>query len=215
MELEEELATAEMLDVKHLADVIVEIGFECTRCGACCKGEEEEHIATVFPSEIRNIQKSKGMKWRDIARPMPFGMTEGVKGELKGETFEWALQIGNCGDCSFYRETDGGGVCGIYSDKPLICETYPFSIDLEGSSKPDVEIVQKIGGVVVHECEGIGREIDYEDAMKLAEILKKRTIRDIKEAIEVIEKYKNSKIKTRTMVVHDSEGAKDRDGKFL
>ena len=75
--------------------------------------------------------------------------------------------------------------------------------------------MQKIGGVVVHECEGIVREIDYEDAMKLAEILKKRTIRDIKEAIEVIEKYKNSKIKTRTMVVHDSEGAKDRDGKFL
>ena len=37
--LEAELDRARDLDVAALADAIVEIGFECTRCGACCKAE--------------------------------------------------------------------------------------------------------------------------------------------------------------------------------
>ena len=172
VKLEEELVAAQMLDVKELADTIVEIGFECTKCGACCKGDDGEHTATIFPSEIRKVQKVEEMEWRDVARPMPFGIVKSENGELVGETFEWALQVNGCGNCSFYREINGEGTCGIYGLKPLICETYPFSVDLGGSSKPKGEIVEKVGEIVVHECEGIGREIDYEEAMKLAEVLK-------------------------------------------
>ena len=215
VKLEEELVAAHMLDVKELADTIVEIGFECTKCGACCKGEEGEHIATIFPDEIRKVQKVEKMEWRDVARPMPFGIVKNENGDLVGETFEWALQVNGCGNCSFYREMDGEGTCGIYGFKPLICETYPFSVDLGGSSKPKGEVVEKVGDIVVHECEGIGREIEYEEAMRLAEVLKERTIREIKESMNVVEKYRNSETKKDGIIVHDSEGTKDRNGKII
>ena len=38
--LEAELAEAQELAVADLADAIESIGFECTRCGACCKAIE-------------------------------------------------------------------------------------------------------------------------------------------------------------------------------
>jgi hypothetical protein len=37
--LEADLERARDLSVPDLADAIETIGFECTRCGACCKSE--------------------------------------------------------------------------------------------------------------------------------------------------------------------------------
>ena len=71
--LEDELERARSLDVDDLADAIETVGFECTRCGACCKGygsepksettddadgsgEREPHTATVFPDEVRRVR---------------------------------------------------------------------------------------------------------------------------------------------------------------
>jgi hypothetical protein len=60
--LESELARARDLAVPDLADAIESIGFECTRCGACCTAHEgpdgavDEHVATVFPDEVRRLQ---------------------------------------------------------------------------------------------------------------------------------------------------------------
>jgi hypothetical protein len=60
--LEAELARARALDVADLADAVESIGFECTRCGACCRaetdpdGETDPHTATVFPDEVRRLQ---------------------------------------------------------------------------------------------------------------------------------------------------------------
>jgi len=61
--LDAELDRARALDVGTLADAIETIGFECTRCGACCKAAEtddgvEEHTATVFPDEVRRLQRT-------------------------------------------------------------------------------------------------------------------------------------------------------------
>jgi Fe-S-cluster containining protein len=113
--LEAELDRARDLDVATLADAIVEIGFECTRCGACCKAEtcgneasddaesdSEPHTATVFPDEIRRVQDAGDQEYdfRDAARPMPYGLEDGPEGP-EGETFEWALQTDDCGDCTF------------------------------------------------------------------------------------------------------------------
>ncbi|MFB6233409.1 MAG: YkgJ family cysteine cluster protein, partial [Haloarculaceae archaeon] len=61
--LEADLDRARDLEVAALADAIEAIGFECTRCGACCKahedegGDTEEHTATVFPDEVRRLQQ--------------------------------------------------------------------------------------------------------------------------------------------------------------
>jgi hypothetical protein len=232
--LETELERAHDLNETALADAIETIGFECTRCGACCKGYDPEesddvesttetavdnttarepHTATVFPDEVRELQSTTAYDWRDVARPMPYGLTEGDDGP-EGETFEWALQTDSCGDCTFYTEADDGtGSCGVHEDRPLICQTYPFSVDLGGTSQPMGQAVDTEGVVRAHECEGLGREISRTEAEELAGALKKRAIRELQEAIGVRDNYEPRD--TAGVVVHDSEGAKTTDGRQL
>jgi Fe-S-cluster containining protein len=211
--LEEELARARELDPDALADAIESIGFECTRCGACCTGHgKEEHVATVFPDEVRELTDTdEGLEWRDVARPMPFGL-QGEGADSEGETFEWSLQTDACGDCTFYEETDGLGACTVHEDRPLICQTYPFSVALAGTSQPMGEAVDEAGIVRAHECEGLGRDIDRGEAEELARGLKERTIRELEEAIDVRDNYEPADPRPGEIVVHDSEGAKGPDG---
>ncbi len=217
-----ELERARSLDVASLADAIERIGFECTRCGACCTreaaddGEPEPHTATVFPDEVRELQASlaesdEEPEWRDVARPMPYGLEDGDHG-TEGETFEWALATDACGDCVFYEEEAGVGACGVHPDRPLICETYPFSVDLDGTTQPMGEAVDEDGIVRAHECEGLGREISRDAAESLAGALKERTVRELEEAIAVRENYEPVDADPHEVVVHDSEGAKAGDG---
>lgn len=247
--LESELERARELDTAALAASIREIGFECTRCGACCKAEADDpHTATVFPDEVRAIQAAAAgvdgdagsagdsdasgdagdsgpgddttqvpsddtaaeYDWRDIARPMPYGISEGPDGPT-GETFEWALATDDCGDCTFYEEADDGtGACTVHDDRPLVCQTYPFSVALGGTSQPMGEAVDEDGLVRAHECEGLGREISKSEARELAAALKRRAIREIEEAIAVRDEY--APTDADGVVVHDSEGAKRPDG---
>jgi len=242
--LEDELERARALDVGELADAVETIGFECTRCGACCRSEADDpHTATVFPDEVRRLQAAgaagasaggdtgdtdaDARDWRDVARPMPYGLTEGDDGP-EGETFEWALQTDSCGDCAFYREDDDGvGACGVHADRPLICETYPFSVDLGGTSQPMGAVVDGVAlgaqddagelgdaeeTVRAHECEGLGRDIDRADAESLAAALKERAVRELEEAIGVRDAYEPVTADPGAVVVHDSEGAKRPDG---
>ena len=258
--LDAELADARELDTDRLADAIESIGFECTRCGACCKGydasdgdvasegqaatdadateertgtdadeadvdgtdadaechdDREPHTATVFPDEVRGLQAATDYDWRDVARPMPYGLSE-VGGRQTGETFEWALQTNACGDCTFYREDDDGtGACAVHEDRPLICETYPFSVALGGTAQPMGEAVDEAGMVRAHECEGLGRDISREDAEELAAALKERAIREIEEAIAIRDGYRPVETEAGEVVVHDSEGPKRPDGSSL
>ncbi|WP_137289806.1 YkgJ family cysteine cluster protein [Natronorubrum halophilum] len=218
--LEAELEDARQLAVEDLADAIESIGFECTRCGACCTGtDEDEHTATVFPDEVRDLEASDDYEgeydWRDVARPMPYGLSESDDGGLEGETFEWALQTDSCGDCTFYEENDGVGACTAHDDRPLICQTYPFSVALAGTSQPMGDAVDEAGVVRAHECEGLGREISREDAENLARALKTRAVRELEEAIDVRDTYEPAAPDPGEVVVHDSEGAKGIDGTSL
>ncbi|MDS0281096.1 YkgJ family cysteine cluster protein [Haloarcula onubensis] len=231
--LETELDRARELDVGALADAIETIGFECTRCGACCKAGDggcgdgasgggdgaagsddgpEPHTATVFPDEIRRLQAAGDYDFRDVARPMPYGLEETPEGP-QGETFEWALQTDDCGDCTFYDETDGVGACTVHEDRPLICRTYPFSVALGGTSQPMGEAVDTEGMVRAHECEGLGRDIARAEAEELAAALKERAVRELREAIGVRENYEPTAVDG--VVVHDSEGQKRPDGSEL
>jgi len=223
--LEAELADARSLSVPAIADAIESIGFECTRCGACCKGSEQApHTATVFPDEARRLTTSDPSEpngdeapetggsaaerdWRNVVRPMPYGLDD----EGTGETLEWALQTDACGDCTFYEDGARGdqGTCTVYADRPLICETYPFSVDLTGST-PMGDVVDSAGPVNAHECEGLGRDIDRADAEALAATLKRRAVRELEEAIAVREAYEP--VEKPGPIVHDSEGPKHPDG---
>lgn len=284
--LEAELERARDLRVEAIADAVESIGFECTRCGACCTGYEtadgdrEPHTATVFPDEVRRLQAAatdpdahadggsdgrgredggapeprgrggdrgrdrdsdrsprdedrtdegdaestpdprEAYDWRDVARPMPYGLEEGPDGP-EGETFEWALATDDCGDCTFYAEDDDGrGACTVHDDRPLICRTYPFSVGSlsedgggVGTTEPMGSVVETEGPVRAHECEGLGRDISREDAEELAEALKERAVRELEEAIGVRESYRPTD--ADGVVVHDSEGQKRPDGSPL
>ncbi len=219
-DLERELERARTLDTEALADAIESIGFACTRCGECCTAhgagdDHEEHTATVFPDEVRELQNATDGGWRDVARPIPYGLTDGPDGP-EGETFEWALQTDGCGDCAFYAEDENGtGACTVHADRPLICQTYPFSLALGGTNQPMGEPVEQEELVRAHDCEGLGREISREDAKALAVTLKRRAIREIEETIAVSESYEPTAPGRGEIVVHDSEGAKHPDGTRL
>ena len=243
--LEAELARARDLSVDRLADAVESIGFECTRCGACCKGSEacgddadgaddaddEVHTATVTPDEVRRLRAAATdgedpaldgrYDWRDVARPTPFGLSEGPDGEPAGETFEWALAVDGCGDCAFYAESEGEdegegeagtGRCTVHEARPLICRTYPFSVALAGS-EPAGGVVEREGPVRAHECEGLGRDISRADAEKLARALRERAIRDLEEAIAVRDAHEPVDPAPGETVIHDSEGQKRPDGR--
>ncbi|ELZ44519.1 hypothetical protein C464_13520 [Halorubrum coriense DSM 10284] len=102
--------------------------------------DREPHTATVFPDEVRRVadaaegESGEAYDWRDVARPMPFGLETDADGDPSGETFEWALATDGCGDCTFYEESDGEGACTVHDARPLICRTYPFSVALDGTS---------------------------------------------------------------------------------
>jgi Fe-S-cluster containining protein len=227
--LEAELDRARDLEVEALASAIESIGFECTRCGACCKAEagcgdgadsDDPHTATVFPDEIRTLLDSDATPaaydWRDVARPMPYGLDEAADGTREGETFEWALGTDDCGDCTFYesaaeRPDAEVGRCSVHEDRPLICRTYPFSVALGGTSQPMGEAVDEAGLVRAHECEGLGREIDRAAAERLATALQERAVRELEEAIAVRDRYEP--VEAEGVVVHDSEGPKRPDGR--
>ena len=156
---------------------------------------------------------------------MPYGI-EATPDGPEGETFEWALQTDDCGDCTFYAEDDDGvGACTVHEDRPLICQTYPFSVALGGTSQPMGEVVDSValepqrepgesgdesGMVHAHECEGLGRDIDRAAAEELAAALKERAVRELEEAIAVRENYRPTDLDG--FVVHDSEGQKRPDG---
>ncbi|MGQ3328944.1 YkgJ family cysteine cluster protein [Halorubrum sp. FL23] len=195
--------------------------------GADCHGgdgdapdDREPHTATVFPDEVRAVadaaeaQSDDSYDWRDVARPMPFGLSEGDDGEPTGETFEWALATDDCGDCTFYAEANGQGACTVHDARPLICRTYPFSVALEGTSQPMGEAVDAEGVVRAHECEGLGRDISRADAEALAASLKERAVRELTEAIGVRDGYDPSAAERADgdVVVFDSEGPKEADG---
>ena len=173
--------------------------------------DTEPHTATVFPDEIRQLQQHGDYDWRDVARPMPYGLEDGPEGP-EGQTLEWALQTDDCGDCTFFSEDEEGegGACTVYGDRPLICQTYPFSIAMGGASQPLGEPVDRSGLVRAHECEGLGRDISRAEAEELAETLKRRTVRELEEAIELRDSYEPTD--TEGVVVHDSEGPKRPDG---
>lgn len=220
--LEAQLDRARDLDVEELADAVEAAGFECTRCGGCCTADgDEPHTATVFPDEIRRLidGNTTGLEedhdWEDVARPMPYGLERTEEGQVTGETFEWALQTDENGDCVFYEERDGVGRCTVHDRRPLICRTYPFSVDLGGSSQSMGEAVDREGVVRVHACSGTGRPMPREHAVEFARTLKRRAIRELEEAIAVRDTYEPAPPSSGTVVVHDSEGAKRRDGTLL
>jgi len=131
-----------------LAALIRTLGFSCTRCGECCRGESgDDPLVLVTPAEVREIIRSDGSRWEEVAEPFPCFIRHGESGS---HTFEWCLR--RDGDrCRFLGEEGG---CGIYTSRPWICRTYPFVLDE--------------GDLLVFPCPGLGTELTAAEAEALA-----------------------------------------------
>lgn len=184
-DLREDLRKAKAQSKVDLAAEIRDMGFSCQGCGECCRGEDNSVL--VFPQEIRAIEEATGLSWAEVAEPPQEGEwdTEGYF-----HTLEWRLaKVGEA--CRFYQ----GGVCAIYSVRPMLCRSYPFYLDR--------------GKLMASECRGLGKKIDVQEAERLAETLIARQIIEIEEAIALLERYRDfprGPPGERGIIVHDSEG---------
>jgi Fe-S-cluster containining protein len=187
--------------INEMAKQLVSIGFECLKCGDCCRARSGDNTVMLFPDEIRLIMDTHGMDLDDICEPSVPQFID-YSGIL--HCFEWVLKRHSNWDCRFIQ-TDN--TCMLYQQRPWICSTYPFFLLFtNGASKPDI---------MVSECKGIGRPMKEEDAIKLVELLKGRLLAEITEEIMLLENLEGFEdwdyIKDHSrprfsIAVHDSRG---------
>lgn len=192
------------LDVESLADAIESVGFECTDCGDCCTSGDGPLAVTVYPDERRELADETGAEPDGVTEPSPFG---------DEETFEWTVRRDGCGDCFFHE----GDACSVYDARPTVCRTYPFAVsfdDGDGPFEPDETVGVGDATLAVGDCEGTGRGMTRDEALGLAREVKRRAVKEEREARAVVEGYEPAEPPDGAVVVHDSEGAHvvDRDG---
>lgn len=203
--MKKKLAVAEEIIESDLAGQLKSIGFECIRCGECCRSFSGDNRVIVFPVEVKKIIKINKLNWNEVCKPSnPMFIDE--TGIL--HAFEWELNRHESGDCVFINDNY---TCKIYDQRPWICMTYPFYLVFEErDSKPKL---------MVSDCKGCGGSINGNEALELAILLKKRLVEEIREEIQVLrnlENYDNwnlikdysqlDMIKKSRIAVHDSGG---------
>ncbi|HIH87560.1 MAG TPA: YkgJ family cysteine cluster protein [Methanosarcinales archaeon] len=202
--LKVKLSMADKLSINEMAKQLVSIGFECMRCGECCRARSGDNTVILFPDEIRLIMDTHGMTPDDVCE---HSIPQFIDDSGILHCFEWVLKRHSSGDCIFIQADNN---CMLYQQRPWICSTYPFFLGFtNGGAKPDI---------IVSECKGVGRPMNEEDAIKLAELLKGRLLAEITEEIRLLENlegfedweparfYSSKGCKGYTIAVHDSSG---------
>ncbi|HHH36724.1 MAG TPA: YkgJ family cysteine cluster protein [Gammaproteobacteria bacterium] len=109
--------------------------FECTACGACCRGGGDLHVF-LAEEEARRICAHLALGWRWFRRRY---LARHPEGDL-------ILRMQESGDCVFL---DDAGRCRVYSVRPVQCATYPFWREVVSTTKGWRREARR--------CEGIGR----------------------------------------------------------
>ena len=202
-EMKKKLAVAEEIIESDLACQLKSIGFECIRCGECCRSFSGDNRVIIFPGEVRKIIKTNKLNWNDVCKPsIPLFIDD--TGIL--HAFEWELNRHESGDCVFLNDNY---TCKIYDQRPWICRTYPFYLVFENGDP----------NLMVSDCQGFGGSINGNEALELAMLLKKRLVEEIREEVQVLknlENYDNWNLirdhsqldmkKKSRIAVHDSAG---------
>jgi len=180
-----------MISPVILAARIRKIGFSCTSCGSCCRGDETDpgHVM-VSCDEVRAIMAATGLSWDGAAQPYPEVLGDRAGGRY---TLGWCVRQEG-GTCRFLRQ----GRCGVYAARPWICRTYPFMLDGDD--------------LVVSACEGLGRPVSCEAALQIAHDLVLRRTAEEGEAARVRRVLATTPRPAGSFIVIDSEGMKVVDG---
>lgn len=108
--------------------------FECTGCGACCRGRGDYWVQ-ASRAEQRRVRRFLNVSWRWFRRRYVTSYEDGTEG-LRWENDR----------CVFL---DKQGRCSIYAVRPMQCRTYPFWPEVVGS--------RASWRAAAADCEGIGR----------------------------------------------------------
>jgi Fe-S-cluster containining protein len=174
-----------------LANEITNIGFQCQRCGECCRNTgRESNLVMVGPPEIRRICGATAHAWQEVAEPYPEFIEDGQGSRY---TFGWCLKR-TSDRCMFLEQ----GRCAVYDQRPWICRTYPFMLGEEG--------------LMVFDCPGLGREIAEEDALAIARCLLERKRAEDEEYAATKKHFMNMSNSGGSTRVIDSEGQKTIHG---
>lgn len=156
---------------------IQDSGFECRRCGWCCR--ENFHIRitkdifrpsnaiSIFPGDIARIMKLTGMAQKEIAAPDIYSC---IKDKNELWIIGWILRRKDNGECIFLTN----GECSIYSHRPMICRCYPFFLE-----EYSVDIMQ---------CSGLKSHMNEIDAKRIGLLLKRYEIKKLQNYTGIIEK---------------------------
>lgn len=109
------------------------VSFECQRCGQCCGDiSRKKRKILLLKSEVKRIADIAGLREEGFAVKLPANGPYRYVMKKKG------------GKCVFLERNS----CKIYPLRPLVCRTYPFSVE-KTSSK---DYIFKVSD----ECPGIG-----------------------------------------------------------
>lgn len=172
-----------MHETERVKQQVLEAGFSCLLCGACCSGPDNEVM--VSPPEIEMLAEATGMSRDEIAEPYPEWMQQGGC----TFTFGWVLRRGEDGNCIFLENNR----CRVYQNRPHICRTYPFMLDGEE--------------LIVSECPGCSKERVTEDAGQITKDLLRRRDAEDRELEKTEKQYQKHSISTGSTIVFDSNGA--------
>ncbi|MGD9000180.1 MAG: YkgJ family cysteine cluster protein [Granulosicoccaceae bacterium] len=112
-----------------------QLRFECTRCGACCCGDEDHYIA-VREQDLRAICEYLDISLAWLKRRYIEHLTRQY----------YTVRIGDDGRCVFLNQQ---GHCRIYPVRPVQCQTYPYW--------PEILAERKHWQAETKRCEGINR----------------------------------------------------------
>ncbi|MCL7415228.1 MAG: YkgJ family cysteine cluster protein [ANME-2 cluster archaeon] len=168
------LSRAEDVHVSMLARQLMDVDFECTGCGECCRSHLGDNSVIVFPDEIQLIMETQKLGWNEICRP---STPQFMDSSGTFHSFEWELIKHSSGTCKFLQENC---TCSIYDYRPWICRTYPFYLVFEYAQITPL--------LSISECEGVGAgSFSKESAIEMATLLKERIISEVKEEIQLLE----------------------------
>ena len=100
-------------------------GFECTKCGDCCKGFSEEEGVVLFPFEINHLAVNLGISEEEFKAR--FCTSKNIEIEGKQVCFFY-LKYDKDGACLFLENN----ACSIHAFKPLQCQRGPFGFFWDG-----------------------------------------------------------------------------------
>ncbi len=110
--------------------------FQCTGCGMCCMGNNDDDYIAADSHEQERIRAFLGVTQQWFRRRYIVAVDHGTQG----------IRINNSGRCAFL---DRANRCRIYAVRPRQCRAYPFW--------PEVLANRSAWQAEARQCEGIGR----------------------------------------------------------